>query len=212
MTDHRATPLHDLIACPQCDSLYRVRIPAHGERARCERCGTVMIAPRKHAGMIIIMLALTVLILVFGSLWFPFLQISAGGLTNSATILDAALSFTGGPLLIVSLAVTALILVVPLIRAVLTLYVLVPIVFDNPPRPAARPAFRMAEALRPWSMAEIFAIGCAVSLVKVADLADLSFGPAFWMFAALVVVNVVQDTFMCRWSVWNAIDDAEAPR
>lgn len=156
--------------------------------------------------MTIITLALTVVILVFGSLWFPFLQISAGGLTNSATILDAALSFTGGPLMILSLAVMALILVVPLTRAALTLYVLVPIVFDRAPRPAARQAFRLAEALRPWSMAEIFAIGCAVSLVKVADLADISFGPAFWMFAAVVVISVVQDTFMCRWSVWHSID------
>jgi paraquat-inducible protein A len=203
------TPLHDLIACPQCDALYRAQVPAHGQRAVCQRCGTVLITPRKRAGMTIIMLALTVLILAFASLWFPFLQISAGGLTNSATILDAALSFTGGPLLVVSLAVVALILVVPLVRAALTLYVLVPIVFDRKPRAAARSAFQLAEALRPWSMAEIFAIGCAVSLVKVADLADISFGPAFWMFAGLVVISVVQDTFMCRWSVWQSIDSAE---
>lgn len=204
--DLRATPLEDLIACPQCDALYRAAAPAAGQRAVCQRCGTVLITPRRRAGMTIITLALTVVILVFGSLWFPFLQISAGGLTNSATILDAALSFTGGPLMILSLAVMALILVVPLTRAALTLYVLVPIVFDRAPRPAARQAFRLAEALRPWSMAEIFAIGCAVSLVKVADLADISFGPAFWMFAAVVVISVVQDTFMCRWSVWHSID------
>ena len=33
-------------------------------------------------------------------------------------------------------------------------------------------AFRLAEALQPWSMAEIFVIGCAVALVKIADLAE----------------------------------------
>ena len=54
-------------------------------------------------------------------------------------------------------------------------------------------ALRLAEGLRPWSMAEVFAIGCAVSLVKIADLAHVSLGPAFWMFAALVVVTVAQD-------------------
>ncbi len=65
--------------------------------------------------------------------------------------------------------------------------------------------FSLSEALRPWSMAEIFAIGCAVALVKVVDLADVSFGPGFWMFACLVVLVVVQDNFMCRWSVWNSL-------
>ncbi len=206
---HLSTPLHDLIACPQCDALYRAVAPAHGQRAVCPRCHTVLIAPRRKAGMTIIMLALTVLVLVLGALWFPFLKISAGGLENSATLLDAALSFTRGPLRIVSVAVTGLIVLVPLMRAMLILYVLIPVVFDRAPRPAARWAFRFAEAMRPWSMAEIFAIGCAVSLVKVADLADISFGPAFWMFAGLVIVSIIQDTYMCRWSVWHSLDGAK---
>ena len=205
-------PLEDLIACPRCDALYRAAQPGPGERAVCSRCHTVLIAPRRRAGMTIIMMALTVTVLVLGALWFPFLQISTSGLQNSSTLLDAALSFVGGPLLIVSLAVVALIVLVPLTRALLILYVLVPVVFDRKPRPAARAAFRLAEELRPWSMAEIFAIGCAVSLVKVADLADISFGPAFYMFAGLVVVSIVQDTYMCRWSVWKSLDGAEGYR
>jgi paraquat-inducible protein A len=204
--------LQDLIACPRCDALYHVAHPGPGERAVCSRCHAVLITPRRRAGMTIIMLALTVVVLVFGALWFPFLSITASGLANSATLLDAALSFVGGPLLIVSLTVTALIVFVPLTRALLILYVLIPVVFDRAPRPGARAAFRLAEELRPWSMAEIFAIGCAVSLVKVADLADISFGPAFYMFAALVVVSIVQDTFMCRWSVWQSLDDAAVAR
>ena len=61
--------------------------------------------------------------------------------------------------------------------------------------------------MRPWSMAEIFAIGCAVALVKITQLADVTFGPAFWMFTGLVVLVVVQDNFMCRWSVWNALSN-----
>ncbi|EPX86404.1 putative paraquat-inducible protein A [Rubellimicrobium thermophilum DSM 16684] len=57
-------------------------------------------------------------------------------------------------------------------------------------------------------MAEVFAIGCAVSLVKIADLARVSLGPAFWMFAALVVMTVAQDRLVCRWSVWRSIETA----
>jgi paraquat-inducible protein A len=54
-------------------------------------------------------------------------------------------------------------------------------------------------------MAEIFAIGCAVSLTQIAELATVRLGPAFWLFAALVVVTVVQDRLVDRWSVWRAI-------
>ena len=49
-------------------------------------------------------------------------------------------------------------------------------------------------------------LGCAVALIKVADLADVSFGPAFWMFGALVVLMMVQDNFMCRYSVWKSLE------
>lgn len=210
MTNPDPGDLSGQIACPKCDTLYRARAPAFGERAVCAHCHAVLIAPRARAGMAIIMLAMTAVILVLGALTFPFLRIDAGGFHNDATLLDAALSFAGGPLFLVSFAVTFLIVVVPVTRAGLILYVLVPIVFDRPPPAAARPAFAMAERLRPWSMAEIFALGCAVSLVKVADLAHISFGPAFWMFAALVIVSVVQDNLMCRWSVWQAIEQGQA--
>ncbi len=199
--------LSELIACPQCDAVYHARPVEKGARARCARCRTVLIAPKRKAGMIIIMLALSVLILVSGALWFPFLEISRSGFKNSASIIDAAFVFSDGPLIALSLAVLALIVLIPLARTLLTLYVLIPVVFDRPPSRHARPAFRLAEALRPWSMAEIFILGCAVSLVKVADLARVDFGPAFWMFASLVIILMVQDGFMCRWSVWQSLEE-----
>ncbi len=207
-TEGRAGDLRDLVACPECDALYRATEVAHGSRAVCARCHTVLISPRRHAGMAIIALALSAVILVTGALWFPFLRINTHGLAQEASLWDVATSFVGGPLLAVSIAVTAAIVVLPLIRALLLLYTLVPIVFDRPPRPQAARAFRLSERLRPWSMAEIFAIGCAVSLVKIADLATVTLGPAFWMFAGLVVVTVAQDQIVCRWSVWHSISPA----
>ncbi len=201
-------PPHDLIACPECDALYRVAEVGHGSRAACARCHTVLISPRRHAGMTIIALAVSALVLVLGALWFPFLRIDLRGVWQEATLWEVATSFVGGPLVAVSIAVLAAIVVLPLLRAVLILYTLVPVVFDQPPAPQATRAFRWAERLRPWSMAEVFAIGCAVSLVKVADLAAVSLGPAFWMFAGLVVVTVAQDALTDRWSVWRSLDPA----
>lgn len=194
-----------LIACPQCDALYRAQTPEKGERAVCHRCHTVLIAPRRGAGLKIIALALASVVLVIGVLTFPFIGIRRLGLSSDATVLDAALAFDG-PLLVLSVAVFAVIVLLPLTRLLLTLYVLTPVVFDAPPWPGAKDAFAWAERLRPWSMAEIFVIGCAVALVKLADLAQVDLGPAFWMFVVLVILIVVQDTFMCRWTVWKSLE------
>jgi len=133
-------------------------------------------------------------------------RIDTAGNKNAVSILDAALAFSGGFMIFLSLATAALIIFIPLLRALLTLYVLVPLVLDRAPARHAIRAFRLSEALRPWSMAEIFAIGCAVALVKITDLATVTFGPAFWMFGILVVLVIAKDNFMCKWSVWNALE------
>lgn len=206
------TSLDDLIVCPTCDAAFRLARPTHGERAVCQRCHTVLIAPRRNAGLHIIAVALAVLFLIIGAAVFPFLTIDAAGNKNAVSILDAALAFSGGPMIFLSLATAALIIFVPLLRALLTLYVLVPVVLDRPPARHAIRAFRVSEAMRPWSMAEIFAIGCAVALVKVVDLANVGFGPAFWMFGILVVLVVAQDNFMCKWSVWYSLEHPKTKR
>ena len=197
----------ELIACPRCDAVYHVTEPENGERAVCGRCHTVLIAPRKRAGKQIIAIALAVVVLIIAATVAPFLSIRAAGIANRSSILDAALAFSSSDLLVVlSLAVASLIVFFPVARALLVIYVLAPIVVDRRPFPGAIRAFRLSEALRPWSMAEIFAIGCAVALTKVADIAQVAFGPAFWIFAALVVLMMIQDAFMCRYSVWKSLE------
>lgn len=199
-------PLDQLIVCPQCDAVFTLQRPGVGQRAACARCGTALITPRRKAGVQIIALSLAIAILIVAATVLPFLTIAAAGAHNSVSILDAALAFSNGPLIVLALLTAALIIFVPLARVLLAIYVLVPIVLGHSPARGAKQAFRLAEALRPWSMAEIFAIGCAVALVKISDLADVAFGPAFWMFAVLVFLVVVQDNFLCRWSVWNSLD------
>jgi|TARA_B110000879_G_scaffold35838_1_gene49494 paraquat-inducible protein A len=199
-------PLEGLIICPVCDATYQLQRPKNGERAVCVRCHKVLIAPRTNAGMQIIAVSVAVVVLIIAASLFPFLQISAAGRSNSVSILDAALTFTEGPLLVLALLTAGFIIFVPLLRMLLTIYVLVPLVLDRQPARHAIAAFCYSEALKPWSMAEIFALGCAVALVKVADLATVSFGPAFWMFGVLVVLVIVQDGYMCKWSVWNSLE------
>ncbi|MEP2640668.1 paraquat-inducible protein A [Roseobacter sp.] len=198
-------PRDDLIICPRCDAAYTLVRPQHGHRAVCHRCHTVLIMPHHKAGKQIIALSIAIVILIITAAVFPFLSVAVAGARNSVSVLDAALIFGDGPLLILSLATVGVIILIPLTRVLLSLYVLVPIVRDRPPARHAAVAFRLAEALRPWSMTEIFAIGCAVALVKVSDLADVTLGPAFWLFAILVVLVVVQDNLICRWTVWNAL-------
>ena len=66
----------ELIACPQCDALYHVIPLNHRERATCTRCHTVLIATRDRAFLRVMALSLTVVILMIGATFFPFLSVS----------------------------------------------------------------------------------------------------------------------------------------
>lgn len=203
-----AGPLDDMIACPRCDALYRVEVPGDGERAVCRRCHTVLIAPRRGAFLHIVLLGIATAILMLGAVFFPFLKLRVAGLTHATSVWDSALAFAGGPMLALAVATAALIVLVPVLRVLLLVYVLAPLVLGRRALPRAADAFGFADALKPWSMAEVFAIGTAVALVKITDLAHVEFGAAFWMFAGFVAVTVLQDELMDRWSVWNALEAA----
>ena len=195
-----------LIGCPACDAVWDVQEPAQQERAVCGRCGTVLITNLRGAGRRIVAMSLAVFVLVIAATVLPFLSIEATGLGNAVSLVQIATSFQSGPLVFLSVLSLLFIVGVPALRVALLVYVIGPMTLGRGPAAGARPAFRLAQALQPWSMTEIFAIGCAVALVKVADLARLEFGPAFWMFSLVAVIVVIADRYMCDWAVWKAIE------
>ena len=202
-------PEAELIACPRCDALQRAAPPPPGGRVRCVRCATVLIEPRGLAVVHVLALSLSVLVLMLGVLFLPFISISAQGLSNATSVLDAALAFAGGPMAPLAFSVLAVIVLIPAARAALILYALLPVALGRRPLPGARLAFALDEDLKPWAMAEIFVIGVAVALVKIADLANVHLGGAFWLLGGLVVVSVLQDNGIDRWTIWRLIDEAD---
>ncbi|WP_342585891.1 paraquat-inducible protein A [Loktanella sp. S4079] len=154
----------------------------------------------------IISLALTAFIMMIAAISFPFLTLDAQGLHNATSVLDAVLAFNEGLAIPLAVAVAFFIIVIPLIRLGALIYALGPLVRDQPPRSGAKRAFGLAERLRPWSMAEIFIVGVTVALIKVAGLAAVTIGPAFWAFAGVVIITVLKDQMICRYSIWEALE------
>ncbi|TRD20725.1 paraquat-inducible protein A [Palleronia caenipelagi] len=199
--------LDEVIACPECDALYHARMPEEGARLVCKRCHHVLIAPQKDAYLHVVSLALTTLFLMGGAIYFPFLGISAAGFENKTSVLKTVMAFLDeGFTVALSIFVAAFIIMIPAIRSILVIYVILPLMMGRKPAPYARTAFRVSEDLRPWSMAEIFIIGCAVALVKIVAYGKVEIGPAFWLFIVLVIVTVLQDISMDRWSIWKALE------
>lgn len=204
------TDPQQLIACPVCDLLHQNQDVAAHRVARCARCGTVLAAPKSGAMTRITMLSLTALILLAAAAAFPFLELQAQGLSHKASVLDAVMAFSRGPMAPLSLATGLLIVLLPAARYCALIYTLAPMALGWRPAPHAATAYRWAERLKPWAMAEIFIIGVAVALVKVSGLAQVGMGPAFWAFAALLIVTILTDNSICRLTVWKTLKTRSA--
>jgi paraquat-inducible protein A len=128
--------------------------------------------------------------------FFPFLGIRIGDTSNDTSVLGAVLAFADDRLFPVAVFMTALIIMAPLLRVLALIYALLPLVARRRPFAHAASALRLAAALKPWSMTEVFIVGVAVSMVKISGIASISFGPAFWAFTFLVIVTVGKDSEM----------------
>ncbi len=194
------------IGCPVCDAVYRLPADAAERSTRCRRCGHRLTFGRPAAIVRVVAVSATMLILSVMVLLLPFLELQAGQFNNKASVFDAILSFNSGIMVPLAIAVLGFILVLPLTRFLLFVYALGPLTLRQRNLPQATTALRWAFRLQPWAMAEIFMVGVAVALIKLAGMATIEMGPAFWALGAIVLLSAYQDTFMCRHTLWSALE------
>ncbi|MCT8161406.1 paraquat-inducible protein A [Pseudoruegeria sp. SHC-113] len=202
--------LDRLIACPTCDLLHEVVDVAPGHKARCRRCHTLLIAPRRQSMDVAIALALTTAMLMIGAVSFPFLTMSQSGLEQSTSILGLVTIFSGGWMIVAGAFVALNVIALPLVRAGALIYTLLPLRLGRKPAPGAKQVFLFAQWLLPWAMTEIFIVGTMVALVKLMGLASVGFGPAFWLYCILVVVVAFKDASVCKWTIWKLLNQPAA--
>ncbi len=201
----RKVSFDDLIACHSCDWLHYRTLIKPGTRASCARCGHELYTRKPFsidrtlaasiAGMVFLLLSLTL----------PFLSLSRGGISSSISVLDAVGALWSSDMRWLGILSLGMIAFLPLIRLCLLIWVMFRLRYRLGITQNMRRAMRWAEKLEPWAMAEIFMVGVVVSLVKIADLATLSVGPAFWALLGLIFTTCFISIFFCRDSVWRLL-------
>lgn len=194
-----------LISCPVCDALYTEPDVDGGHVARCGRCGFQLASGKRNAIVRVVAIAVASLVLMGIVVFAPFLVLKSSGFGSMASVFDVAFAFDSARMFPLAIGVLVFVLGLPLLRLLLLIYALAPATVNRAPFAHAPDALRLALWLRPWAMAEIFMVGVAVALIKLADLATLFFGPAFWAFTLVVLLNAYKDSQMSRSVLWAAV-------
>ena len=186
----------DLIACHECDSLFRKPPRLRGLVAHCSSCGASMKGVRHAALTLDRVCAVTVaaLITFLIAQSFPVLALETNGLTSHATLLEAVQSLWHGHMHIVAALVFCTTMLFPSFELAALLYLLLPLRSGRVPR-GFDAVLRAVQFVRPWGMTEVFMLGVLITIVKMVSLARVIPGTSLFAFGALTLMFCVIAAF-----------------
>lgn len=198
-------PSHVVVGCLECDLLVQVALQRARHAARCPRCGFLLSDATDDTFAQPLAFALSALISAAIAVTFPFLAVSAAGLENSMTLFEAMRSLARFGADGVAVVTFAFVLAIPALM-MSGVVVLTGLLRARRPARVLVPLARLLFRLNAWSMADVFAIGVIVSLVKLSSMADIVPGVAFWAYIGFAVTFLLAMTRLDRLTVWHAID------
>lgn len=202
----------NLIACHECDLLFRRPPRLDGLVARCSRCRTRLTGILHARPTLDLTCAMTVAALVTFLIaqGFPVIALDADGMTSHATLFDAVVALWSTRMRIVAAIVFCSTTLFPLIELVALLYLLIPLRVGSVP-PRFIHALRFAQLLRPWGMIEVLMLGVLVTTVKMASLAQVIPETALFAFGALTLMLGAVSTFDPG-ALWEMHDEIRTRR
>jgi paraquat-inducible protein A len=196
-------------ACLHCDLLLPRPTIAPGERAACPRCGAHLAAHPRDGLLRVFAFCSSAVILLGLAVSFPFLSMKVGGLENTMTLPQSGIELYVHGMVALSFVVIASILLIPTVILGLML-ALVGQLMRGRPASWLAPVARIIFSLGTWSMVEVFVIGVIVSLVKLASMADVVLGLAFWSYAAFGICLTAALSSLDRDYIWREIERMQA--
>ena len=194
-----------LIACHTCDLLHRVKPLPVRSTARCSRCGATLYSYTPQPIERTLACAFSGLVMIVIANIYPFLSLQSQGTILETNLITGAIVLSEQSMAGLALLVLLTSMLVPCVLLGALVYVLWPLKRGYR-LPASRRIFRLALALRPWSMTEIFLLGILVSVIKLAKLATIIPGTALFAFLALVFALAAVNSFVNPFTIWEEME------
>jgi len=193
------------IACPGCDLLVDVSDLAVGQSASCPRCGSFLTRLRTDAYERILAFGSAGLVFLLLANQYPFLSFSSSGVESVMTLRQTPGALWNNGMPEVAAMVAAFIIVIPAAVLLMSLVLSLPLSRDRY-YPWLVPLAKTIFLARNWSMVEVFIIGVIVSLVKIAAMATVVIGLAFWAYAAFTICFTVTIANLDRYQCWEHLE------
>ena len=196
-----------VIACPDCDLLFRLPRVRLGHSACCTRCGAVLRRAKRNS--IDRSLAFAVAALVFFAVAnaYPLITFEIEGRSQDNRIISGVLDLYAAGMWELAALVFFTSVLAPLCYLLLLLCLLVPLKTDRRPRWLAT-CFRLVLQARTWAMLEVYMLGIIVAFVKLSDFGSVIPGLALVAFGLLIAALLAVRLAFDPDAIWERVAPA----
>ena len=198
--DH-ASQLGTLRECQDCGLFQDIGALVPGDAAHCRRCNATLRRGAADGTTKALVCYLSALVLLVFAVQMPFLDLRTVGRTYQATLFTGPAQLKDFGMWEISIVVLITLVAVPFIQLALVLTVLIGLRVPHP-SPRLRYLYGWVETLRPWSMIEVFLLGCFVAYSRLQAMAEVQVGPALIALGGVMLAMVAADIVLDHEEVW----------
>lgn len=200
-----------LRACAECDLVVEIPVLRPGERATCPQCQHPLQHRHKAPLQQTAAMCLGALLMLLASLPFQFAHFELTGSAGTMLMLDAVSGLVGVGQALLALVVALTTVILPAFYLLVVAYLHFGLLALRD-LPQARPLLRWLRRLEPWMMADVFLVAALVSLIKLADDAQVGMGLSFWAYCGYVILLIKTNLDINYDSLWLKLEgETQAP-
>ena len=204
--DHLPADLRFLTACPGCDLLMLNMSAGKGDIIACSRCGTVLHRHKKDSINRTAAHCLAGLFLYFPAMFLPLMTFQTLGMSETSNIMQSIISYYQQEYFFVALMVFFSAVLFPFLK--LSLGLTVATLMNLRKFPSILPRlFRLYISLEDWAMVEVYLLGIMVTVIKMYQTTDISYGLGFYCFIALVLATMGTTEVLDKKLFWALIEN-----
>jgi paraquat-inducible protein A len=201
-------PLENVLACRICGQAHLCEPMAKGWRAKCRKCGAVLVEKNSSSLHFTTAFVLAALLLYGPANFFPILRMNLYGATSENTVWDGCVRLYQDGDLVIAIIVFLASILVPFLKLLGLLFLVISARFKLPKWQGARTrVYKIIDVIGRWAMLDVFAVAVMVSLVKLSRLATVVPGSGALAFTGVVVFTFLASATFDPQLIWNYNDD-----
>ncbi|MGH8181670.1 MAG: paraquat-inducible protein A [Steroidobacteraceae bacterium] len=191
------------VACPDCGLVQRLPALGRGHIAECRRCGRVLAGAATGRVDAPLALALAALLLLIPATVEPLLSVASHGAARTSWLASGITGLWHEGFAALAVIVGAFCLAFPYIYLIALVAVLVTLRLDG--RARLGPTFRWIMRLRPWTMLEIFLVGCFVAYSRLRLVVGVEVLAGGWCLIGATLALLLALTQLDERTVWEVL-------